>query len=47
MTDLDTMGETPSRAWAKSQAKGLDPLVRYMIFNWARGDQHSVRDARL
>ena len=37
MTNLETIGETPSRASDKPQAKGLDPLVRYMIFNWALG----------
>jgi hypothetical protein len=37
MADFETIGETQSRAFGKPQAKGLDPLVRYMIFNWVLG----------
>ncbi len=37
MADLETLGEAPSRPWRKTSAKGLDPLVRYMIFNWLLG----------
>jgi hypothetical protein len=37
MTDLETTGEAPSRPWGKTSAKRLDPLVRYMIFNWFLG----------
>jgi hypothetical protein len=37
MADLETVGGTPPHAWGKARAKGLDPLVRYMIFNWILG----------
>jgi len=37
MADLETVGGTPSHAWGKARAKGLDLLVRYMIFNWFLG----------
>ena len=37
MADLETVGGTPSHAWGKARAKGLDLLVRYMIFNWLLG----------
>ena len=37
MADLETTGEAPSRPWGKTSAKGLDPLVRYMIFHWLLG----------
>jgi hypothetical protein len=35
MADLETVGGERSRAW--TQAKRIDPLVRYMIFHWALG----------
>ena len=37
MADLETVDGGPSRAFAKAPAKGLDPLVRYMIFHWVLG----------
>ncbi len=37
MVDLETAGGAPSRALARTRAKGLDPLVRYMIFHWVLG----------
>jgi hypothetical protein len=37
MADLETAGGTPPRAWESTRTKGLDPLVRYMIFHWALG----------
>ncbi|MFY9967893.1 MAG: hypothetical protein WAK41_00595 [Roseiarcus sp.] len=37
MADLETAGGAPSRRLAKPRAKGLDPLVRYMIFHWMLG----------
>ena len=37
MADLETAGGAHSRALAKPRAKGLDPLVRYMIFHWVLG----------
>ena len=36
MADLEPGGGT-LRAWGKTRAKKLDPLVRYMIFNWFLG----------
>jgi hypothetical protein len=36
MTDFG-MADGPSGAYAKSRAKRLDPLVRYMIFHWMLG----------
>ncbi len=36
MADLETDG-APLRALGKTRAKGLDPLVRYMIFHWVLG----------
>ena len=37
MADLETVGAMLPRARGKTRAKGLDPLVRYMIFNWFLG----------
>ena len=37
MSDLDTIGAPALRHDAGRRAKGLDPLVRYMIFSWALG----------
>lgn len=37
MADLETLGGTPPSAAAETRTKGLDPLVRYMIFNWVLG----------
>src|SRR5271165_7441732 len=37
MTDLGTSEAPALRRDAGSAAKGLDPLVRYMIFNWVLG----------
>jgi hypothetical protein len=37
MTDLDTSGAPTWRRGAAPSAKGLDPVVRYMIFHWALG----------
>ena len=36
MADFET-ADAPSSAFAKPGAKGLDPLVRYMIFHWMLG----------
>jgi len=37
MADFDTFGAPALRHDAGRRAKGLDPLVRYMIFSWALG----------
>jgi hypothetical protein len=37
MADLETAGGALPRAWEGTRTKGLDPLVRYMIFHWALG----------
>ena len=35
--DFGTVDGEPSRLQRQTRVKGLDPLVRYMIFHWALG----------
>ncbi len=37
VADFETVGGGPPRAFGKAPAKGIDPLVRYMIFHWVLG----------
>ena len=37
MADMETAGGAPSRTEGGARSKGLDPLVRYMIFHWVLG----------
>ena len=37
MADLETAAGAPLRTEGRTRSKGLDPLVRYMIFHWVLG----------
>ena len=37
MAETDRLGEAPTQIPGRAGVKGLDPLVRYMIFHWILG----------